>query len=340
MPCFHPLTAYRSSVVNPSGKRSLVFNRQNALDPDHALRIPCGKCQGCLLSRARQWATRCTHEASLYPNNCFVTFTFAPEHLDPEGSLRKEDFVLFMKRLRWKFGEGIRFFHCGEYGEKGERPHHHAILFNCDFPDKVPCGRSRGYQMYNSETLDKLWGKGFCSIGSVTFESTGYIARYHLKKVFGKEETEKHYGSRVPEYITMSNRGGIGKGWYDKYNSDVYPSDLVVLPGNKKLKPPKYYDRLLEREDPSLYASVKAERKKYAFDAAVKEVLSYWNSRYDDDGKLEPPRTISDAREFVLKGFYCDERLSVRERVQLYKLDKLKRGYENGDRETLYSLRC
>lgn len=340
MSCFSPLVAFYSRHVNPSGKRSLVWNRNLAFGAALPVIIPCGHCCGCRISRARQWAVRCMHEASLYLNNCFVTFTFSPEHLDSKGSLRKEDFVLFMKRLRKKFGNGIRFFHCGEYGTKLRRPHHHAILFNCDFPDKVPCGMSNGYQMYKSETLNKLWGKGFCSIGSVTFESAGYIARYHLKKVSG-DDAEDHYGDLVPEYITMSNRGGIGKGWYDKYKSDVYPSDLVVLPGNRKLKPPKYYDKLLEREDPSLYTSVKAARKEYALNATVQEAFSWLNSQYDDDGKLQSPRTIAEVRRsIVFDGYCCSERLSIRERVQLYKLDKLKRGYEDVDRETFYCLRC
>ena len=34
-----------------------------------------------------------------------------------------------MKRLRFKFGSGIRYFQCGEYGEHYARPHHHAIIF-------------------------------------------------------------------------------------------------------------------------------------------------------------------------------------------------------------------
>jgi len=42
----------------------------------------------------------------------------------------------------------------------------------------------------------------------------------------------------------MSLKPGLAHGWFEMYNSDVYPNDYVVLRG-KKMRPPKYYDGLL-----------------------------------------------------------------------------------------------
>ena len=58
----------------------------------------------------------------------------------------------------------------------------------------------------------------------------------------------------------MSNRPGIGKSWYDRWKDDVYPSDQIVIEGQVS-KPPAYYDKLLEREDPQMWKAVKSARR-------------------------------------------------------------------------------
>lgn len=269
MPCYHPLHGYRSRDVNASGKRSIVFNRSQGFS-DLPVSVPCGQCIGCRLERSRQWAMRCVHESQLHEQNCFITLTYNPEHLPADGSLHLEHFQNFMKRLRERFGSGIRFFHCGEYGENFGRPHYHAILFGFDFSDKILFKQNNGVKLYVSQTLNDLWqGQGFCTIGDVTFESCAYVARYVLKKVTGAA-AESHYSAvvkdtgeivlRRPEYVTMSRRGGIGRGWFEKYHEDVFPGDFVVMRGGLKLKPPKFYDRLYESMHSDEFHVIKSHR--------------------------------------------------------------------------------
>ena len=170
MPCTKPLEAYRSLTKSqPNGKQFLSFNQREISrhGPYENITLPCGQCMSCRISRSKQWAIRCVHEAEQWEQNCFITLTYNPEHLaiktkecekcpiykkrDPnetcaEGSICKRDFQLFMKRLRKKFtgyepvpGTNrfpIRYFHCGEYGEKLRRPHHHACIFNFQYPDR------------------------------------------------------------------------------------------------------------------------------------------------------------------------------------------------------------
>ena len=267
MPCYFPLKAWRSRDINPGGRRSLVFSRDQGLDGSE-IEIACGQCVGCRLERSRQWAVRCVHEAQLHEANCFITLTYSPEHLPSNFSLDKSHFQKFMKRLRKRVGR-VRFFHCGEYGETNFRPHYHACLFGYDFPDKQLWTERDGVKLYVSPMLNEIWGMGHCTVGDVTFESAAYVARYIVKKVTGERASE-HYQvveqetgevhTVEPEYTTMSRRPGIGAGWFRKFGSDVYPSDEVIVRGHP-MRPPKYYDGLYELQNPEGLDDVKAKRK-------------------------------------------------------------------------------
>lgn len=242
--------------------------------------VPCGQCIGCRLEKARQWAVRCIHEAQMHDENSFITLTYSPEHLPQGATLVKKHYQNFMKRLRNHFKpKEIKFYACGEYGDLHGRPHYHACLFGVDFHDKEILRGSnlrwtknhfqKGdiHTLYRSPTLEKLWPFGWSTIGEVTFESAGYVARYVMKKITG-EMADDHYNGKTPEFALMSMRPGLGKSWYDKYKTDVYPKDFFTINGVKN-KPPRYYDSLLERENPALYDALKVKRRE-----KVKEVDS------------------------------------------------------------------
>lgn len=295
MPCFRPLEGWRSRERNPkSGKRSIVFNMQQA-HVDMPVTLPCGQCIGCRLERSRQWAIRCVHEATLHDHSSFLTLTYRPENLPPGGTLVKKDFQDFMKKLRKAVGQKIRYFHCGEYGEQFGRPHYHAAIFGWDPSDKKPWKKSGDHQLYTSEFLDERWGLGRCVVGALSFDSAAYVARYITKKITG-ENAEAHYQGRLPEYTTMSRRPGIAHGWFEKWKSDTYPSDTVIMRG-KEFHPPKYYDRQFELDSPEDFCKMKQKRK-----AAI---LEPWH----------PENSSS--------------RLRVKEEVQRLNLKAMKRSYEN-----------
>ena len=81
-----------------------------------------------------------------------------------------------------------------------------------------------------------------------------------MKKLIGPRENE--YGEREKEFALMSRRKGIGNEWINKYKRDVYPKDYLTIRG-KKMKPPMYYDNILEGLDPAMYKEVKEKRAKY-----------------------------------------------------------------------------
>lgn len=274
MPCTSPLKAHRLEDGTISFKAR--SGEGDALD------LACGQCLSCRMSRSKMWAVRCMHEASLYRNNAFITLTYDNEHLPAGGDLCYPHYQKFMKRLRRRFirNRGIRFYMCGEYGEENLRPHYHALLFNFDFEDKYLFYRSpTGNLVYRSPVLEELWPFGQSSIGSVTEQSAGYVARYVMKKVIGRgQDINPKTGKRfdqvyervdaetgevykvTPEFTRMSLKPAIAQGWFDKYYKDVYPEDSITSEGGHKMKPPRFYDKQYEKIEPYKFDEIKQNR--------------------------------------------------------------------------------
>lgn len=280
MPCYSPLTAYRSKTPTRNGKQGIVFGIIGSTG--EKLQVPCGQCIGCREKRTREWSARIMHESELHAENCFITLTYDPAHLPTDGSLDHTHFQKFLKRLRKRLvGKKIRYFMCGEYGEKYSRPHYHAIIFGWDPHDKELFFTRQGVDCFTSDTLTRLWGKGHCTVGDVTVESAGYTARYCLKKLTGKAldkmdeatglkpyEVVDFYGeinTIKPEYARMSLKNGIGYEWFQKYHADVFPHDEVIVKTKqgkfRRMLPPRYYGNIFELTEPELYADIKNQRQ-------------------------------------------------------------------------------
>ena len=221
------------------------------------------------------------HEASLHDYNLFITLTYNDKNLPKDRSLNLSHFQSFIKRLRTKFGNGIRFYHCGEYGPKTLRPHYHAIIFNLYLPDLILYSNENNQPMFTSKILDERWELGECKISWVNITTARYVAGYIQKKITG-ERALTHYARElideqtgeilkewtvIPEYATMSRRPGIGIGWFQKYLSDCYPSDFVTFEG-AKFPVPRSYDRQMEEHEKSAYRKLilqtKMKRKVFA----------------------------------------------------------------------------
>lgn len=268
MPCYRPIPATLREWTRINGETKKRLDFKNPGPQGFDMQIACGQCIGCRIDKKLEWATRCMHETKMWEQNCFVNLTYEDEYLPEDGSLKHRDFQLFMKRLRKEI-EPIktRFFMCGEYGPTTDRPHYHSILFNYDFPDKKFWkNNEQGDPLFTSEQLSETWSLGFCSLGAVTPQSASYVAGYVEKKMTG-EAAERKYGKRCPEYGTASNRPGIGKAFWENNISDIYPDDFTLL-GGKKRSVPRYYDKLLEREEPEIMEMIKETRKERNKDEA------------------------------------------------------------------------
>lgn len=204
----------------------------------------------------------------MHEKNCFITLTYSDKHIPKGHSLNHRDYQLFIKRLRKKFKTPIRYYMCGEYGENFSRPHYHACLFGIDMPDKKPISQlASKATIFESKILTEIWGKGHATVGTVTFESAAYIARYVMKKITGNLAKE-HYTfidrwgeihERTPEYNKMSLKPGIGTKWLERFNKDVYPDDQIITRGHES-KPPRYYDKRHEKDHPEMMEEIRYKR--------------------------------------------------------------------------------
>lgn len=254
--CTRPLTCYQ----NPDGGRP-IFGEVGRKEGLPELKLPCGKCPECCKDYYTQWATRGSRELAQWDSNLFITLTYDEEHLPDDRSLNKKHVQDFIKRVKKHFGSSknnpIRQTYCGEYGSLTSRPHYHAILYNCYFPDaKFHRKTDQGHSVFTSEILSNLWGKGFAEFGYATPATIAYLYKYILKKKSRRErrnplvlELDGITYDVAHEFIESSRNPGIGAFMRD---SDSLKKGYLSVNGVRK-KLPKYYMEYLRKNDPALF---------------------------------------------------------------------------------------
>ena len=212
-------------------RQFLIEQFENLVSVD----LPCGKCVECLKQKSTEWSYRIMLEASQYDKVCFITLTYR----DNPVTLVKKDLQNFIKRLR-KFvcPLKIRYFACGEYGSKHKRPHYHVIIFGWR-PDDMVC-YNRTDRLYGSQILEKIWNKGFVSVGNVELDSAKYCAKYMQK-------LQDLPDNLVKPFVIMSLKPGIGLTAFLHKKQKYLPTDKVYFEG-KYIKIPKYYLDVLKKK--------------------------------------------------------------------------------------------
>ena len=274
-------------------------------NPDQVQKLRCGQCMDCRLAYSRDWAVRCSLEASMHEHNYFVTLTYDDntlprgEYIDYNGDiydsqLVRRDIQLFIKNLReWERvhngNTGIKVFYCGEYGGQTSRPHYHICLFGVsEIPDLKFFAKRGNYKFYKSSLYEQFWSikqpgmpdilRGFVDISDVTFDSIAYTARYITKKQQGlmKKNFLEFWESLDPAsrwtlevrkqpFVGMSLKPAIASEYYEKHKLQIRSEDLVKYQKKYdifKSRPPRYFDKLFERDDPVGFSKLKAKRCK------------------------------------------------------------------------------
>ena len=233
---------------------NVVSNRMafNVLDERADFYVSCGKCLECLQRYSNEWALRCSLEAQMYVDNCFLTLTY--EKCD--NSLQKKHLQAFIKRLRERISpQKIRFFACGEYGSQGMRPHYHLIIFGWK-PNDLDVLSAKS-NLYRSRFVEDVWHggvdispykAGFVSVGvDVNVLTAKYCAKYLAK-------LNKCKDGCVKPFTLMSRKPGIA---FFSVTSDLLEKGLFV--NGKRQGLPRYFEKLLEKDnDMEVYKAKKA----------------------------------------------------------------------------------
>jgi len=155
------------------------------------------------MDNRRDWVIRCELERRQHRDACWATLTYSEKYVPP--TLDKKHLSGFLKRLRARLSHAemppVRFFGCGEYGEKNKRPHYHVILFGTSARD----------------IITSCWSLGRVQVDTLTPAAIAYVAGYTNKKNGWRrrslgEQVDPETGEVFeyqPPFLHMSRNPGI-----------------------------------------------------------------------------------------------------------------------------------
>lgn len=229
------------------------------------MHLPCGRCYPCTMRRVSGWSFRLMQEDKRAYTSSFVTLTYNTKHvpITRKGymNLSKEHLQSFFKRLRYyekeerrrtdsRNNSPIRYYACGEYGSKHNRPHYHIILFNASI-----------------QAIEKAWtieGKQIGDIyhGYVSEASVGYCLKYINKP--SRIPIHKN-DDRIKEFALMSKKLGdnyINESTKKWHLSNLQERYFLPLKDGKKASIPRYYKEKIyhqtQRQAIGAYQKLKA----------------------------------------------------------------------------------
>lgn len=180
----------------------------------------------CRIQRTQQWAVRLQHENTYHEESSFVTLTYDDDHLPADGRISKKELQNFIKRLRKSTSAKLKYYGCGEYGERTFRPHYHLIIFGLN--DRL--------------LIEQNWTKGLVYVGTVTMDSCRYVASYVQKKLY-KNDKDDPFKLNQDLFSIMSQ--GMGLSWAKDNKSYLQENQKVTVKGTP-IGIPRYYVQKLE----------------------------------------------------------------------------------------------
>lgn len=220
----------------------------------YLVRVPCGKCYGCLRRKQRELALRLSLDVKHAFAARFITLTYEDTHLIrdyfneetgeifPLPSVTKDELQRFFKRLRKLLNYDscvtkMMYYASAEYGDTTKRPHYHIILYfigqdtlNYDLDKAIEkCWQKCDWNMVNREKCIQIID---------TDGAYMYVAKHQMKKCQGTE-------LQAPYFQLRSK--GIGASFLqdEKQIDFAKKNGYIIYDRNKKAPLPRYFKEKL-----------------------------------------------------------------------------------------------
>lgn len=200
--------------------------------------ISCGRCFCCRLDMQSSIVNRLYCAWKYYNVSAFVTFTYDDEHLRFNNgfvnpTLSKEDLHRYLDKIRHQLDLDYAYYVCGEYGDKFNRPHYHAIFFGLD------------YQLHKS-FFEKSWKLGSVKVLPLTSKAFNYVTKYVTSSNSQDDSLYFDYGI-IPPFHKYSR--GLGSQYFLKYRDDIETKGYFVLDGRKIVVNRYYFNKYARYSD-------------------------------------------------------------------------------------------
>lgn len=285
--------------------------------------VSCGRCLHCRVNRRNKKVGRCALEGRCNEGDAlFVTLTYKDDFLPKvvfdrrtgevlyaydRGCLDKVDVQNFFKRLLRRYPpRSIRYFYAGEYGDLGERPHYHMVIWGVSWADR--------YHFYDCWS-DPQTLEGRCdpdrldiSIPRSNHDVANYCAGYIMKARtnINDDKTRAWLDGRPPEFFHSSKGLGLSAvpGFVDALKSCVDVPRSFLLDGKSYPVDRYLTEKILDAlpQGPEIRV-----RRQEAFKAKMQDM-------YD--------RSSPSAKMERLLGYQVDERVYARKLEMQFSSEK------------------
>lgn len=269
--------------------------------------VPCGKCAECRARKANEWIIRLNVEFQHATSAYFVTLTYDDFNLpfSEKGypTLRKTELQDFVNLLRQY--APFRYFSVGEYGDKGERPHYHMLIFNFSpivdakenkiiyYRDWDKVKATNLLNVVDTEgVIYQAWKKGIVQVEPLEGGAIRYMANYLIEVTRHREEDEEM--DQEKQFALMSKRPPIGYQYYENPEIRSYhrSTDSGKLVRSKQLQ--NMFKRAKFRKEDSEYALPRLYKNKLFTQTERKHLsLMYQNEHIKQLGKIKNLKLFS-----------------------------------------------